>query len=85
MKNLKIDINPSLPCIEEEEDANIRDGKDIAKRILVLIYLNILKDGGSKEIIQFLKDEHIWDSVSKNEEALFNKDILTKKEQINIS
>jgi len=85
LKNLKIDINPSLPCIEEEEDANIRDGKDIAKRILVLIYLNILKDGGSKEIIQFLKDEHIWDSVSKNEEALFNKDILTKKEQINIS
>ena len=85
LKNLDIEVNPFLPCIEEESEAKIREGKEIAKRILVLVYLNVLKDSENTEIVQFLKDEKLWEAVSNNEKELFIKDILTKKEQINIS
>jgi len=88
LKELGIPFNLGLPPIEEESEANIRTAADIAKRIFILVYLGVYAegDGGDKdEIIEFLKSEELWDSVSKYEKTLLSKKKLTEKDKINIS
>src|SRR4051812_6675486 len=84
-----IPFNRHLPLIDEEHEVIIRDAKDIAKRILILTYLNMVAETGDQhekdEIIEFLKREQLWADVSDDEKKLFLKDKLTKKESINIS
>lgn len=86
LKKLKIPVNPHLPLIEEEAEAVIRSGADIAKRILILTYLNVLKDGGDKkEITTFLKREKLWAAVSKGEKALLKKTKFTRQDKVDLS
>ncbi len=86
LKGLDIPFNIGLPPIEEEVDAVIRTAADIAMRIFILVYLGIYsEDGDRNEIIEFLKTEELWDSVSEYEKKLFLKKKLTDKDQINIS
>jgi Domain of unknown function (DUF4272) len=94
LKNLSINFNPTLPFIEEEHLTVIRDAKDIAKRILILTYLNVLREEEKGEdddvdmkeaIIGYLKSENLWTDVSKQEKELFLKEKLTDQDKINIS
>jgi hypothetical protein len=86
LTNLNVPINPHLPLIEEESEAVIRSGQDIARRILILTYLNVVQEGGDKkEIIAFLKNEGLWNDVSEDEKELLKKTKLTKQDKINLS
>jgi hypothetical protein len=86
LKGLDIPFNFGLPPIEEESDAIIRTATEIAKRIFILVYLGVYSEDIDKnEIIEFLKSEEIWDSVSEFEKKLLLKKKLTEKDKINIS
>ncbi|MBT1700279.1 DUF4272 domain-containing protein [Fulvivirgaceae bacterium PWU4] len=75
-----------LPTVEEEFEVRLRTPEEIAKRILILTYLNYAAEEDSKQdIIDFLKTERLWDSVSGEEKLLFEKDRLTDQDKINIS
>ena len=86
LKSLAIPFIDHLPAIEEESDAKIRTPQEIAKRILVLIYLNyIAEEPDDKEIVvDFLKQQGLWNSISNDEIELF-KNELTDQDKINIS
>lgn len=85
LRKLNTPINPYLPLIEEDE-TTIRAGRDISKRILILTYLNVIAEGGAKKkIVNFLKDERLWDDVSEGEKNLIKKHELTKQDKINLS
>ena len=89
LKGIDIPINPLLPVMEEESEVQIRNSKEIIERILVLTYLGVFADSPTKgdkdEVINFLKTERLWESVSEYEKTLFSKKKLTKKDKINIS
>ncbi|HEY2581238.1 MAG TPA: DUF4272 domain-containing protein [Mucilaginibacter sp.] len=84
-----IPFNAWLPVIEEEHEVMIREAKDIAKRVLILTYLNMVAETGDKgekdEIIEFLQREQLWADVSEGEKKLFLKNKLTQKESVDIS
>lgn len=87
LRELNIPINPSLPLIEDESEIHIRKASDIAKRILILTYLNIIADDevAKQEIIEFLKNESLWDFLSGEEKSLLAKEKLTVKDKVNLS
>lgn len=87
LKSLNIPVYPELPLIEEEAEAKVRTAQDIAKRILVLIYLNVAsEDEAAKvEIVSFLKSQKLWQHASPEEKLLFEKPRLNEKESISIS
>jgi Domain of unknown function (DUF4272) len=86
LKGLDIPFNIGLPPIEEESDAIIRTAADIAKRIFILVYLGVYSENIARnEIIDFLKSEQLWDTVSEFEKKLLLKKKLTEKDKINIS
>lgn len=86
LKSLNIPFIDHLPIIEEDHEARIRTPREIAKRILVLTYLNYVSEDPAdrEEVIEFLKEQQLWDSVSNEEKQLFAKD-LSDEEHINIS
>lgn len=85
--SLGIPFHDRVSLIEKEQESEIRSAQDIAQRILILTYLiyisNVEED--RLAIIEFLKKENLWDSVTGNERKLFLKKKLTEKERINIS
>jgi hypothetical protein len=89
LTDLSVPINPALPEIEDEVNAEIQPAEDIAKRILVLGYLAMLADSQGnvdpEEIIEFFKEIAIWDAVSPIEKELLQKPVLTKQECIELS
>jgi hypothetical protein len=87
LKDLGIPFIDHLPTVEEEDEVNIRTPKEIAKRLLCLTYLcYATEDEESKEqIIDFLKKENLWDSVTEDEKILFTKPKLTDQERVNVS
>lgn len=87
LKSLGIPFFDHIPLIEKEQKSEIRSPQDIAKRILILTYLcyisNVEED--KFEIIEFLKKENLWASVTDDERELFLKEKLTEKERIKLS
>jgi hypothetical protein len=86
LKSLNIPFIDHLPLIEEDDEAKIRTPQEIAKRALVLTYLNYISEepNDREEVIKFLKEQELWDSVSNDEKDLFSKE-LSDREHINIS
>jgi hypothetical protein len=84
---LNIPFYNQFSLIEKGQDSKIRSAQDIVKRILVLTYLcyisNVEED--RLEIIEYLKKEDLWNSVTNDEQRLFLKKKLTEKDRINIS
>ncbi|WP_114790413.1 DUF4272 domain-containing protein [Niabella yanshanensis] len=84
---LNIPYIDHLPLIEEETEARLRTAPEIAERILILTYLNYVSEvpaDGSK-VIAFLKANALWNKVSPAEKELFQKERLTRQEEVNIS
>jgi len=86
LKSIHIPYIEHLPLIEEESEARVRTPQEIAKRILVLTYLNYVSEEPQdrSKVIAFLKEQKLWDAVSNEERKLFSKE-LTDQERINIS
>jgi len=72
---------------KDEMESKIRSSIDIAKRILVLSYLCYVAgtDENKSAIINYLKEEDLWNSASKAEKKLFLKKNPTAIEKITIS
>jgi hypothetical protein len=87
LKDLGIPFIDHLPTVEEEDEVKLRTPKEIAKRLLCLTYLcYAIEDEDSKnEVIDFLKNEDLWDNVSEDERLLFTKPKLTDQERVNVS
>jgi len=87
LKSLNIPFVDHLPLIEEESEVKIRNAKEIAERILVLVYLTYTsEDPDEREnVIDFLKTNSLWDKVSPDEKELFQKENLTDQEIANVS
>lgn len=86
LKTLNFPILDHLPLLEEEHEARLRTPQEIAKRVLILTYLNYVSEepNDRDEIIHFLKQQQLWDSVSSDEKELFAKDLI-QQDKINIS
>ena len=86
LKSLNIPFIDHLPLIEEEHEARIRTPQEIAQRILVLTYLNYVAEEPEErdKVIDFLKEQDLWNSVSNDEKELFSKE-LSDQEHVNIS
>ena len=86
LKSISVPFIDHLPAIEEESEARIRTPQEIARRIMVLIYLNyIAEEPDDKEnVVDFLKQQGLWNSISNAEIELF-KNELTDQDKINIS
>ncbi len=76
-----------MPLIEEESEVKIRDAKEIAERILILVYLAYVSEvpGERENVIDFLKANLLWDKVSPEEKEIFQKEELTDQEIANVS
>lgn len=86
LEKFDIQVNGHLPLIEDESEAKVREAKDVAKRLLILTYLNVAAEQENKsEIIEYLKIDDLWDCVSEDEKVLFLKNELTEQDSINIS
>lgn len=87
LKSLNIPFIDHLPLIEEESEVKIRDAKEIAERILILVYLAYVSEVPDERetVIDFLKTKLLWDKVSPDEKDLFQKEDLTDQETANIS
>ena len=83
---LGIPINEHLPIIESEEETEIRKADEIARRILVLGYLNMVVEGGDKnQIIEYFKKSNLWKDASPSEKKLLEEDEITEQEKIEIT
>ncbi len=81
-----IPINENLPMIEKEEETELRGQAEIARRILILSYLNMIAEGENREeIIRFLKGSNLWEGCSPIETELFDAEEFSEQEKINIS
>lgn len=87
LKSLNIPFIDHLPLIEEESETRIRTAQEIAERILVLVYLAYISEvpDEKENVIDFLKTNSLWDRASSKEKELFQKEILTDQETVNIS
>ena len=87
LKSFKIPVLDTLPRIEEEHEVKLRSAAEIAKRVLILVYLNVAADKrkAQKDIIAFLKKEELWNDVSETEKELFQKENLTSNDKVEIS
>ena len=87
LKCLSIPYIDHLPLIEEENEVKFRTAMEIAERILILTYLIYISDVPDERdrVIDFLKTNSLWEKVSPEGKVLFQKEVLNRKEKINIS
>ncbi len=79
-------INENLPTIENEEETIIRPAGEIARRILIICYLNMIVEGVDRnEIIPFLKESKLWSYCSPNEIQMLERGGFSNQEKIDLS
>jgi len=86
LKSLGVPILEQLPLIDEEHEVKLRTSQEVAERILILDYLNYVADepDSKQEVIDFLKEQNLYKSISDEEKQLFKCE-LTEQDRINIS
>jgi Domain of unknown function (DUF4272) len=85
LKSIDIPFIDHLPTIEEESEIKIRAPREIASRIMILIYLNFGSETNSRDkVSKFLKEENLWTEVSDTEKQLLIKPGLTDQEKTDI-
>ena len=87
LESLNIPFYDRVSLLEKLQESEIRSSQSIAQRILILTYLCYISDVPEDrfKIIEFLKKENLWNSVTDDEQKLFLKGKLTEQERINIS
>lgn len=85
LASLGIVLTDNLPPIEDD-DVNFKTAQQIAKRILILSYLNcvVFDPSLQQDVMMFLIREQLWDEASAQEKALFHKPKLSEKEMAQI-
>jgi len=84
--SLGIVLSDNLPPMENEHDVTVKTGQQIAKRILILSYLNCVAFDPSlqQEVMMFLIREKLWDDASAKEKTLFHKSKLSEDDMAEI-
>ncbi len=88
LTDLSFSINEKLPVKVDETEAVLRTPQEIAKRILGFAYLGLFAgddEADVEEIIEYLKEETIWEVLSNREKEYFIKAELTESDKISIS
>ncbi|SKC65336.1 DUF4272 domain-containing protein [Ohtaekwangia koreensis] len=82
LKELDVFLHDDLPPLEEDSNVTLRAPQEIARRIIILTYLNCAAEDDvlRKQIVQFLQAEGVWDAASQEEKMLFTKPILTDED-----
>lgn len=82
LASLGVRLRDELPAVEEENALVVRSAQDVAKRILILAYLNCVASDQSlrQQVMVFLIHEKLWDSASEEEKALFHKSRFTEED-----
>lgn len=77
-----IPVDLDLPAFYEEQELTLRSAQEVAKRILVLAYLNCLTQApeSQAEIVAFLQEENLWEVASEEEKRLFKESEWTEDE-----
>ncbi len=79
----KIKINKNLPFIESEHETKIRTVKEIAERVTILTFTNLVAFNNmtGDKAIEVLKEYNIWNLVSPNEKDFLQDPTDAKKNQ----
>jgi hypothetical protein len=82
LRSLGIDIADELPAVEDVDELSFRSAEDIARRIMVLSYLNCVAADPSlqQQIMIFMIHEELWDHATEEEKYFFHKPELTDKD-----
>jgi hypothetical protein len=82
LKELDVFLHDDLPPLEEDSNVTLREPQEIAKRIIILTYLNCSAEDDvlRKEIVHFLQTDGVWEAASQEEKMLFTKPILTDQD-----
>ncbi|MBT1701975.1 DUF4272 domain-containing protein [Chryseosolibacter indicus] len=82
LRSLGITLIDQLPPLEEESAVRLRTPQEIAKRLLILTYLNCIVEADhlKQDVILFLKKEGLWESTTAQEKTWFEKKELTETE-----
>ena len=82
LASLGIALTDDLPALEEEAHVQPKTAQQIAKRILILSYLNCVVYDPSlqQEVMRFMIHERLWDEVTAQEKALVHKPKLSEQE-----
>ena len=81
-----IPICEHLPLIEDYKSVKLRKPKEIAKRAMILTgIIDTAYDVDRTEIIDWLKEFNLWDSVSQFEKEYLQKETVEQKDKLEIS
>lgn len=86
LASLGIVLTDDLPPIEDEDHVQLKTAPQIAKRILILSYLNCVAYDPSlrQEVMMFLIHEKLWDEATAHEKALVHKPKLSEQDIVEI-
>ena len=85
IEGLGLKPNKNLPDIDRFDESKLREGSEIARRILVLGYLYAISFDVKRKVIKSdLKKHGLYSYLSKDEQKLLSKFFLTKQDKINI-
>jgi len=75
LQELDVKINQHLPCIESEEETNIRTTRAIAQRVVILAVTNMVafNNMSADEAIDYLKENKLWDEVTPDEKLFLGE------------
>jgi len=88
LKEIGVPFVDHLPVIENEQEARFKTAQDVAKRLLILTYLNYVSEveEDKNSIVKFFVSNELWDDVSECEKKLLTKtEPFEEQEKINIS
>jgi hypothetical protein len=69
LQQRNVKVNRNLPCIEDEHETVIRSPREIATRVSILAFTNLVAFGNitGDDAIAYLKQYKLWDEVTPNE------------------
>lgn len=83
LEDHNVKINYNLPFIENEKDTTIRTVKEIAERVTILTFTNLVafNNISGEDAIAAIKKYNLWNLVTPNEKLFLENPIDDKKTQ----
>lgn len=86
LRSLSVPINPHLPQVEDESNAEFRKAKEVAQRSLVLYGVVLVAHGFDKDqIISWIKEENLWPLASPKEKVFLESDNPSQQDIVTAS
>ena len=83
LKTLGVPVNPTLPRVESETEASLREPKEVAKRAIALYALiSVAHQADPEGAVSWLKDEDLWEAVTPKEKVFLGSENPSQEEII---